>query len=86
MSLTLAERIRLVEDASAKSTIERLKEADAKLDDSIEWVMCDCPECRIRRTWMSHQPKPAVSRKLLRNLGLVLLAVGVILLFGLAIS
>lgn len=74
MSLTLSERIELVEQASAERARARLREADAALDDGIRFVMCPCLQCALRREWIhSQKRKPVVSREVLRNVGIALL-------------
>lgn len=74
MSLTLSERIELVEKASAERARDRLREADETLNDGIRFVMCPCLQCALRREWIhSQKRKPVVSRELLRNVGIALL-------------
>jgi hypothetical protein len=80
MSLTLSERIELVEKASAERARDRLREADDTLTDGIQWVMCDCDMCRDRRYWeRGHPVRPLISRESLRNAGILLLGIGVAL-------
>jgi hypothetical protein len=82
MSLSLPERVRLAEQASAERAFKRLAEADTKLDDCIQWVMCDCDQCRANRTGARLlKAKPVVNRKLIGRLGILLVAASALALF-----
>lgn len=82
MSLSLPERVRLSEQASADLAFSRLAEADAKMDDAIAWVMCDCPQCSANRSGARLlKAKPAVSGPAIGRLAIFLLAASVLAIF-----
>lgn len=82
MSLSLPERVRLSEQASADLAFARIAEADKRLTDAIHFGVCPCEACRANPSGARLlKAKPIVNRKLIGRVGILLLAASVLAIF-----
>lgn len=81
MSLSLNDRMKLASQASEELAVSRLAEADAKMGDGIQWVLCPCDQCATRRSEARLLMARPSRRKRLGILGVLLIAASALAVF-----